>query len=314
MKKVFVLCIGLLLFASCSSDDCGDSFVPSASDITITIDENPTNGFGIGTVTTNITGTITYSITSQTIANALTINSTTGAVTVNDASLFDFETNTALNAVISVTNSTDTATATISVTLNDIDDIAFFLSTSSAGYTAAAAGDWITITEEEYDLLATLLNEVSKAGATDQHYEMSTTLFFSGNATLVNTTQPSMPTGSLLFAFKYVPNYGDDSGTKIKLSTTSPTQGYMDVGTVLPSNNQGSSGSLYYLLKGNNSPTEMAGYLCIYSTEGMKGVHSIAGQETVVKAGDYNDLSDGEFNDGWVFFYQGLSSTQKQWD
>ncbi|MBG6130689.1 hypothetical protein IWQ47_002165 [Aquimarina sp. EL_43] len=91
-----------------------------------TTDENPTNGQSLGTVQANGTGVLSFSIASQTPAGALSINASTGELTIADATLFDFETNPTITANISVNNSESTETATATVNLNDINEIGEF--------------------------------------------------------------------------------------------------------------------------------------------------------------------------------------------
>ncbi|EZH73910.1 hypothetical protein ATO12_13585 [Aquimarina atlantica] len=98
----------------------------SVQNFTTTIDENPTNGSALGIVQANSAGTLSFSITSQTPAGALNINTSTGELTVADATLFDFETNPTITANISVNNSENTETATTTVNLNDVNEIGEF--------------------------------------------------------------------------------------------------------------------------------------------------------------------------------------------
>ncbi|MCF7560237.1 cadherin repeat domain-containing protein [Sabulilitoribacter multivorans] len=313
-----VLLLGLLIIiSSCSKDEVPT--VISANDLNKTMDENPETGASIGTISTNISGT--FSIISQNPNGAFAINPQTGEVTVADASLFDFEINTTLQAVVVASEAGAESIALVNVTLNNIDDIYFLLSDSKPAYETASNGDWIAITETEYNILADNLNEVHKVGTTDAEYNSSPGLFSGSSGWIrANTTQPSMPSNSLLFAFKFKPNSGTGTGAKVKVSTTSATKGYMDFGSNLPTNNQESGGSLHYLFKGNNTPTEAPGFICFYTAPGgINGANSVSSTSAVDKVtaniqGDHSDLSSAVFRDNWVFFYQGLSTTQKQWD
>lgn len=95
----------------------------SASNFTLTMAENPADGAILGTVTatTNI-GSITYAITTQTPAGAMTINATTGQLTVNDRKKFNFELYRTITATFTATNSGVTATGTITITLTDVPE------------------------------------------------------------------------------------------------------------------------------------------------------------------------------------------------
>ena len=99
-----------LLFISCNNDDVQII----VEDLTIDFNENPTNGQTVGTVQTNGSGD--FNITSQTPAGALNINTSTGELTVADATLFDFETNPVIIATISVVGGANTGSVTINLT------------------------------------------------------------------------------------------------------------------------------------------------------------------------------------------------------
>ncbi|MEQ8427487.1 MAG: Ig-like domain-containing protein, partial [Gammaproteobacteria bacterium] len=107
---------------------------PAISDANVTIDENIANGTSIinlndGTTSTDTDAdgdTIAYSIVggNGTGPGAFAINSSTGEITVNDSSQLDFETNPSFNLIIEATAGGDTDTATITINLNDLDEIA----------------------------------------------------------------------------------------------------------------------------------------------------------------------------------------------
>ncbi len=310
-----VALIGMLFLNSCGSDDNAPP-TPNASDITVTIDENPAGGLSIGIVTTNITGTLAYSLSSQSASNALNIDATTGAVTVNDAAVFDFETNPSVTAVVSVTNSTDTATSNVTVTLNDVDDIASFLTTSEAAYTSAVDGDWIQITSAEYDALAMSLNTTFRSGTTEGEYSNPSATLSAGTGlyTITNSQQPPMPDGSLVFAFRYsTTNITGIAGNKVKVSSTSVMSGFMDLGIALPTHD-GVNNDVFFVLKGSNTPTTAAGYIAIMMASGNNmGYKVLTGNDTYnVGFADTGDLPTNDT--GAKFLFQGLSSTQKQWD
>jgi len=184
--KTIITCILItsLLFPSCSGDD-NKVFVPTASDISVTIDENPDLGTIIGIVTTNMTGNLIYTITSQSISDAFSVNDN-GEVSITDRSKFDFETNPQITAFIGITNGTEEATSEVLVSLNNIDDIASFLTSSKSAYEAASTNDWILITKDEYNLLASNLNDVSRVGTTQEQYDVEPTIFLNSVKTFAN--------------------------------------------------------------------------------------------------------------------------------
>ena len=119
-KSYHLLILALLFTAfSCNNDD-GEVVATiteiNLEDLAVTIDENPTDGQLVGTVLTDGSGTLSFSITSQTPAGALSIASGTGELTVANAALFDFETNPVITASVTVVNAVSPATVTINLT------------------------------------------------------------------------------------------------------------------------------------------------------------------------------------------------------
>ncbi len=123
MKKLFksthLVSLALLFTVfSCNNDD-GEVVATSTEinleDLAVTIDENPTEGQLVGTVLTDGSGTLSFSITSQTPVGALSIASGTGELTVANAALFDFETNPVITASVTVVNAASPATVTINL-------------------------------------------------------------------------------------------------------------------------------------------------------------------------------------------------------
>lgn len=113
----------ICLIASLSCDNKEDPITVTTADLTTTIDENPTTGASIGTVTgTTNRGSVTFSIASQTPAGAMAIDASTGELTVADASAFDFETNPSITANVTVANGTVSQTAGITINLNNVAD------------------------------------------------------------------------------------------------------------------------------------------------------------------------------------------------
>ena len=112
----------ILSIASCSSDDTSPQ-TPSVTlqNLEVTIDENPTNGAVIGTVQSNSTTALTFSIVSQTPSGAMEIDASTGELTIIDAALFDFETNPTITATVSASGAQNQALITIN--LNNIAEV-----------------------------------------------------------------------------------------------------------------------------------------------------------------------------------------------
>jgi len=244
------------------------------------------------------------------------VNSSTGELKVANTTLFDFETNPVISATISILDLNYTTSATATINLNDLDDIASFLSTSKADYIAAADGEWVIITEGEYSSLASKLNYVFRAGTTESEYTDSSISISESNTynfvtSIVNSA--NMPANSFVFAFKYFAyTVSNEITSKVKLSSTSISDGYSDLANALPSHS-GNQENICFVLKGSNSMTNNEGYLAFY-----KGSNSAMG--LLNKPGSQSYFGNGDVNSGLTLItstskplYQGLSTTQKQW-
>jgi hypothetical protein len=164
MKKIikkfnFIAIALILVVTSCNSDDNSSTPVNQISieNLTVDFDENPTNGDVVGTVQTAQTvggATLSFSITSQTPAGALSIDATTGELTVANASLFDYEVNTTITANINVTGVTNSATTTIN--LNNVNEI--------GDYNYGGIVFWIDPSDETKGLVCALNDQNPIAG------------------------------------------------------------------------------------------------------------------------------------------------------
>ncbi|WGD34536.1 hypothetical protein [Olleya sp. YS] len=118
IKLINLLTIALFITVfSCSNDDDAPTAAPiNLQDLELAIDENPTNGQVLGTVQSNATSALSFSITTQAPNNALDVDATTGELTVADASLFDFETYPTITATVAANGAVNTSTVTINLT------------------------------------------------------------------------------------------------------------------------------------------------------------------------------------------------------
>lgn len=278
------------------------------------VDENPIVGAEVATVNSTLTGTLTYTLSEITVDNALAIDETSGVVTIEDSSAFDYERRTALSATIVVSNGTESEEWSVRVAIRNIDDIEYWLTDSKAAYQAVNSGNWVGITEQEYEELATQLNGISKAGTTDLLYSQGSNseLFESYDGFTVSNDLSSIPENSYVFAFKYLALADDLGENKVKVSNGLVTGGYTDIGNTLPSHNQGQQ---YFVLKGaQQSTTTSRGFLAIYSQNGVSyDSQGNAAGTHLFDEGDLVELSSTNVLDR-VCIYQGLSTPIKQWD
>jgi len=125
IKKSYLLAsVLLVIIVSCNDDDNITQLnTVSVQNFTTTINENPTNGESLGTVQATGNGALSYSIISQTPNGALSINSSTGSLTVSNTTLFNFETNPVITATVAVNNSGAIENLTVTINVTDVNEI-----------------------------------------------------------------------------------------------------------------------------------------------------------------------------------------------
>jgi len=315
LKQIGLFLALSITFFSCSDDD------PATLDVVdfiASVDENQITNAVIGSVAaTGTDGTFAYSITSQSPTGSIAIDASTGQITVADASVFDFETNPTITANVSVMGNSITETAAVTITLNDLDDLEFLLSDSKAAYTAANDGDWIVITEAEYNNLYNNLNNVSRAGALETKYNDTSTRGTTGSHpfTIANQgTEARISANEFVFAFKYYISSGTDiTDLKVKLSET-PTSGYIDLGNTFSAHSADSGKDVFFILKGNATTYTNESYLTFFKPLGV-----VIGYDSSGTTGYYYEDGDADADDNFITsssgtaYYQALTTAQKQW-
>jgi len=121
-SKILTLTLILLTFGC--GDDEGDGVITvTTADFTITVDENQVLGASLGVVSGSTNqGSVTFSLISQTPGGPFAIDGSTGELTVANATLFDFETNPTLTAVVQVANGGVSENSMVTVNLNDVNE------------------------------------------------------------------------------------------------------------------------------------------------------------------------------------------------
>jgi len=132
MKKISVslLLLGAMI-VGCEKDDDdvtpannGNQTTISVDDLTgLSVDENSRVGAVIGTITAtveNTTGSVVYTIASQTPSGAISLNGNT--ILVADSSLFDYETNMTITGQIEVSVGAIIETVDFAIAVNDVDE------------------------------------------------------------------------------------------------------------------------------------------------------------------------------------------------
>jgi len=307
--KLSTLLLAFIL-VSCSNEDDTSGEAPTNNTIEVSINEYPTSGDLVTTITSNLIGNLNFSITSQSVSQAMGIDSSSGEIRVLAWQEFDYETITEITLTVSITNGTDTEEKNVIVSIINVDDIWAFLNSSRNAYENAADGTWVMVTESEYNDLAYYMAEVTKSGATDSDLLNSANINANpGQALISNLNESTIPASSYVYAFKHYSWANNVSGTKVKLSTGTELGAYEALGEALPEHNAEYN---HFVLKGNATPTTSVGYLAIYVNNSI-GYKNISGSPYGWGSdGDTDFLTNG--NVGAVFLYQGLSTTLKQWD
>ena len=129
-----LLLSAVFIFQQCSKgDDGGDGYGPTTEPLVITVtasnfntnfNENPNNGASIGTIqgSTN-SGSVRFSIVSQSDSGAISVNATTGQISVADPSLFDYESRMVLTAVVRVSSGSVYEDITVTINLVDVVEV-----------------------------------------------------------------------------------------------------------------------------------------------------------------------------------------------
>lgn len=96
----------------------------TATDLEVTIAENPDNGFLIGKISASTEkSSLSFALESASVANAITVSAETGEVVVADVTAFDYETNTNITAVVIVTaEDQSTVKVAINITITDVQE------------------------------------------------------------------------------------------------------------------------------------------------------------------------------------------------
>ena len=118
IKTILLLTI-VAVFTSCSDDD-GPSHAPVMADKTISVSENISSDLVTQMEASDSENhTLTFSMVSQTPSNSVSINSTNGEIYVANPSSFDYEQNTQIQVLISVSDSITSTEATLTIDIID---------------------------------------------------------------------------------------------------------------------------------------------------------------------------------------------------
>ncbi len=130
-------CLFIALLISCGGDDDGnvtpenEKIEITKQDFAVTIEENPLTGQVLGSIDASVTsGDLAFAIKSQNPEGAMAINASSGELTIADSSLFDFEINPTLSAVVEVSaGDADSQEVDVTITLIDVEEPRPFVTT-----------------------------------------------------------------------------------------------------------------------------------------------------------------------------------------
>ena len=121
--KTLMLLVIIAVFTSCNNDDEPKNHAPTAQDMVISMDENPTSDLITTIVATDLDGDVlTYSIISQTPAGSLAINSATGSIFIVNPNAFDYEQNTEITAQIEISDGINVTIIQLTINILDINE------------------------------------------------------------------------------------------------------------------------------------------------------------------------------------------------
>lgn len=122
--KTLMLLLMVVIMASCNNDDDGISHILTMNDSVLNVSENLTSDLLTTIVATdsNAEHELTYDIVSQTPANSVIVNETTGELYVGNASAFDYEQNTTITIIVEATDGTLTTQATLTINILNVQE------------------------------------------------------------------------------------------------------------------------------------------------------------------------------------------------
>lgn len=89
---------------------------------TFRLDENPTPGTVVGTVTSSLEGSSMYSIISGNELNAFQLDANSGEISIADAAVIDYETISTFELSVEISNGNLTETAIVTILLSDVNE------------------------------------------------------------------------------------------------------------------------------------------------------------------------------------------------
>lgn len=266
----------------------------------------------------NVVGDLTLNGVNFGTNTVITITGGTGNVVVNSVTYVSptqlivniSSDNTIDTYTITATNGNLSSTQTDNLSVEDLDAIRrSLIGGSIAAYDAANNGDWIAISEAEWDNLKVEVLGANTFGTSDADQRTGPLGNFAAGQqfTFGHNTNPSLA-NQYFFAFRFGASRPMALNNKIRISSTGVNQ-WLQVGTitqvgVVDNNFQ------YYVLKGNSSIMPVPSYLGLTTNSTDLNVYfDVDNTEGLRSGSDTDDPTTPGF--GWSM--SGLSTNSIQW-
>lgn len=126
LKRSITVCLCIAMLSACSGGDDIIETILTVKDFETTIEENPTEGQGLGVIEAAVNqGTLVYSLMNESSAGTLAIDDK-GNLTVKDASLFDYETLQKITATVQIKSGEIIKEVLVNVLITNVDECIVF--------------------------------------------------------------------------------------------------------------------------------------------------------------------------------------------
>lgn len=122
-NKAYLLLLFVFFLASCGNESTDPTGSITASSQTFIVLNNPNSNLFIGTVsaTSSSNEALTFTIASQTVTGAMSINTSNGRLAVANAGVFDYDVNPTMSAVVTVTSGSITKDVNVFINVDPLD-------------------------------------------------------------------------------------------------------------------------------------------------------------------------------------------------
>jgi len=114
----------VFILGACKKENSIQTSIINTTDLAVNIEENPDSGQVLGAIiASSDRGAVSYALSSESVADAFTVNTTSGEISVADKYLFDFETSPVMSAIIAISDGISNVNANVTIYLTDLEHI-----------------------------------------------------------------------------------------------------------------------------------------------------------------------------------------------